>query len=79
MSKTKKGLFTSEDGRNHTFIFFLIALLFTLWAAGNSLIDAMNKHFQDYFHLTKSQFSQCSVLTLPGIFFYGAACRVVYS
>ena len=54
MERTKKGLFTTEDGRNHTVIFFLVALLFTLWAVGNSLIDTMDKHFQDFYHLTKA-------------------------
>lgn len=69
MSKTKNGLFTTEDGRNHTFIFFLVALLFTLWAVGNSLIDTMDKHFQDYYHLTKADSANVQFSHYLGYFF----------
>ena len=69
MQKTKKGLFTTEDGRNHAFIFFLVALLFTLWAVGNSLIDTMDKHFQDYYHLTKADSANVQFSHYLGYFF----------
>jgi FHS family L-fucose permease-like MFS transporter len=69
MEKTKKGLFTTEDGRNHVFIFFLVALLFTLWAVGNSLIDTMDKHFQDYYHLTKADSANVQFSHYLGYFF----------
>ena len=69
MEKTKKGLFTTEDGRNHVFIFFLVALLFTLWAVGNSLIDTMDKHFQDFYHLTKADSANVQFSHYLGYFF----------
>jgi FHS family L-fucose permease-like MFS transporter len=69
MKKTKKGLFTTDDGRNHTVIFFLVALLFTLWAVGNSLIDTMDKHFQDYYHLTKADSANVQFSHYLGYFF----------
>ena len=69
MKSTKKGLFTTEDGRNHTFIFFLVALLFTLWAVGNSLIDTMYKHFQDFYHLTKADSANVQFSHYLGYFF----------
>ncbi len=69
MKQAKKGLFTTEDGRNHTFIFFLVALLFTLWAVGNSLIDTMDKHFQDYYHLTKADSANVQFSHYLGYFF----------
>lgn len=69
MKRTRKGLFTTEDGRNHTFIFFLVALLFTLWAVGNSLIDTMDKHFQDYYHLTKADSANVQFSHYLGYFF----------
>ena len=69
MKSTKKGLFTTEDGRNHTFIFFLVALLFTLWAVGNSLIDTMDKHFQDYYRLTKADSANVQFSHYLGYFF----------
>ena len=69
MKNAKKGLFTTEDGRNHTVIFFLVALLFTLWAVGNSLIDTMDKHFQDYYHLTKADSANVQFSHYLGYFF----------
>jgi len=69
MGNTKKGLFTTEDGRNHIFIFFLVALLFTLWAVGNSLIDTMDKHFQDFYHLTKADSANVQFSHYLGYFF----------
>lgn len=51
----KQGYFTTDDGRNLTFTFFLVASLFLLWGVCNGLIDVMDKHFQDMLHLTKAQ------------------------
>jgi MFS transporter, FHS family, L-fucose permease len=53
-STNKKGVFTLTDGTSVTFTFFLVAILFMLWAVLNSLIDTMDKHFQDLLHLTKA-------------------------
>ena len=38
-----------------TVTFFLVATLFLLWAILNSLIDTMDKHFQDLLHLKKAE------------------------
>jgi FHS family L-fucose permease-like MFS transporter len=54
-STNKKGVFTLPDGTNVAFTFFLVATLFLLWAILNSLIDTMDKHFQDLLHLTKAK------------------------
>lgn len=69
MKKEKKGLFTTEDGKNHVVIFFLVAILFTLWAVGNSLIDTMDKHFQDFYHLTKADSANVQFSHYLGYFF----------
>ncbi len=53
-STDKKGVFTLPDGSSVVFTFFLVAILFALWAILNSLIDTMDKHFQDLLHLTKA-------------------------
>ncbi len=52
---TSPSLFRTADGRNHIFTFALISSLFFLWALCNGMIDVMDKHFQDFLHLTKSQ------------------------
>lgn len=50
-----RGYFTADDGRTYTLTFFLVASLFLLWGLCNSMIDVMDKHFQDLLHLTKAQ------------------------
>ena len=50
----KPGFFTLPNGKDMTVTFFLVCTLFMLWAILNSLIDTMDKHFQDLLHLTKA-------------------------
>lgn len=50
-----KGFFRTADGKNHLFTFCLVSSLFFLWALCNGMIDVMDKHFQDYLHLSKSE------------------------
>ena len=54
MSTVKKGLFVTADGKNLVFVFSLVSTLFFLWALCNGMIDVMDKHFQDYLHLSKA-------------------------
>ncbi len=49
------GMFKGEGGKSHLFTFFIISTLFLLWGTCNGMIDVMDKHFQDYLHLTKAQ------------------------
>jgi len=51
----KPRLFTTPDGRNHVAVFLLVSSLFFLWALCNGMIDVMDKHFQDFLHLSKAQ------------------------
>lgn len=55
MTNTKPGMFTTKDGKNLAVTFFLVASLFFLWGFCNSMIDTMDKHFQDQLGLTKAQ------------------------
>ena len=36
------------------FVFSLVSSLFFLWAMCNGMIDVMDKHFQDFLHLSKA-------------------------
>ncbi len=49
------GMFKGEGGKSYLFTFFIISTLFLLWGICNGMIDVMDKHFQDYLHLTKAQ------------------------
>lgn len=51
----ENSLFKTADGQNYTVTFFLMSSLFLLWGVCNGMIDVMDKHFQDYLHLTKAQ------------------------
>jgi len=53
MNLTK--MFKAGNGKNYFFTFALVSTLFLLWGTCNGMIDVMDKHFQDYLHLTKSQ------------------------
>ena len=48
-------MFRSPDGKSYLGTFALVTTLFFLWAFCNSMIDTMDKHFQDLLHLTRSQ------------------------
>ncbi len=54
-SPSRNGLFTGTDGKSLATTFFLVASLFFLWGFCNSMIDTMDKHFQDQLGLTKAQ------------------------
>jgi len=53
--KKQTKLFTGENGQNYLFPFILITCLFFLWGFAHSLLDVLNKHFQDALHLDKEQ------------------------
>ncbi len=53
MAVTK--LFKAENGKSYLFTFMLVSTLFLLWGVCNGMIDVMDKHFQDFLHLSKAQ------------------------
>ena len=56
MNRTKKqNMFTGKNGINYIFPFILVTGLFLLWGFAHSLLDVLNKHFQDSLHLTKAE------------------------
>ncbi len=48
-------MFAGKNGQNYLFPFLLVTGLFLLWGFAHSLLDVLNKHFQDSLHLTKAQ------------------------
>jgi FHS family L-fucose permease-like MFS transporter len=48
-------MFKTGDGKNYFLTFALVSTLFLLWGTCNGMIDVMDKHFQDYLHLSKAQ------------------------
>jgi len=53
--KNTKSLFTGQEGQNYLFPFMLVTSLFFMWGFAHSLLDILNKHFQESLDLTKAQ------------------------
>ncbi|MDR0231156.1 MAG: L-fucose:H+ symporter permease [Dysgonamonadaceae bacterium] len=51
----KQSMFTGKKGENYLFPFILVTGLFLLWGFAHSLLDVLNKHFQDSLFLTKAE------------------------
>lgn len=47
MTNTKTGLFRTADGKNYLWPFVLVTSLFFLWGLAHSILDVLNKHFQE--------------------------------
>jgi len=48
-------IFKDDAGNNYFFTFIIVSTLFLLWGTCNGMIDVMDKHFQDFLHLSKAQ------------------------
>lgn len=47
MANTKPSLFRTADGKNYLWPFVLVTSLFFLWGLAHSILDVLNKHFQE--------------------------------
>lgn len=47
MANSKPGLFRTADGKNYLWPFVLVTSLFFLWGLAHSILDVLNKHFQE--------------------------------
>lgn len=47
MANTKPCLFRTADGKNYLWPFVLVTSLFFLWGLAHSILDVLNKHFQE--------------------------------
>ena len=48
----KIGLVRTRDGKSFLVPFILITSLFFLWGVAHSILDVLNKHFQDTLEIT---------------------------
>ena len=61
-------LVTTRDGRNYLVPFHLVTSLFFLWGFAHSILDVLNKFFQNEMHLTKTQSAFIQVVVYGGYF-----------
>jgi FHS family L-fucose permease-like MFS transporter len=54
-SDGQKSLFIGRQGQNYLFPFILVSSLFFMWGFAHSLLDVLNKHFQNALDLTKTE------------------------
>ena len=62
-------MFTGQNGQNYLFPFILVTCLFFLWGFAHSLLDVLNKHFQDALDLTKAQSAWVQAAAYGAYFF----------
>ncbi|WP_020466036.1 hypothetical protein [Singulisphaera acidiphila] len=67
-SALDQGVLATYDGKNVTFTFVLLVLLFALWSFCNGMIDVMDKHFQKELHLSLAQSARVQFTHYLGYF-----------
>ena len=55
--KQKTSLVRMADGRNLLVPFILITTLFFLWGFAHSILDVLNKHFQDILEINRTKWA----------------------
>ena len=62
------GLVRTRDGRNFLVPFILITSLFFLWGVAHSILDVLNKHFQDTMEITRTRSALIQAVVYGGYF-----------
>lgn len=66
--KEKNSLVRMADGRNMLVPFVLITTLFFLWGFAHSILDVLNKHFQDELGISKAHSALVQAVVYGGYF-----------
>ena len=61
-------MFRGADGRNYVTVFALVASLFFLWGVAHSILDVLNKHFQDVLVISKARSALVQAMVYGGYF-----------
>lgn len=64
----KIGLVRTRDGKNFLVPFILITSLFFLWGVAHSILDVLNKHFQDTMEITRTRSALIQAVVYGGYF-----------
>lgn len=67
-SNEKVKLVQTRDGKNFLLPFILITSLFFLWGFAHSILDVLNKHFQDALGITKTRSALVQAVVYGGYF-----------
>jgi FHS family L-fucose permease-like MFS transporter len=69
IKKRKYPLITAADGTRYLAPFLLVTSLFFLWGFAHSLLDVLNKHFQNILGVSKAQSGLVQAAVYGGYFF----------
>lgn len=61
-------MFRGANGRNYVAAFALVASLFFLWGVAHSILDVLNKHFQDVLVISKARSALVQAMVYGGYF-----------
>ena len=61
-------LFQADNGTNYLVPFILVTTLFFLWGFAHSILDVLNKHFQDAFTMNKTRSALVQAVVYGGYF-----------
>ena len=64
----RNSLIKTRDGKNFLFPFILITSLFFLWGFAHSILDVLNKHFQDTMEITRTRSALIQAMVYGGYF-----------
>lgn len=67
--KHPNSLFIGNKGQNYLFPFILVTSLFFMWGFAHSLLDVLNKHFQNSLDLTKTESAAVQASAYGAYFF----------
>ncbi len=68
MGHKKSSIFSTRDGKSYFVPFVLITTLFFLWGFAHSILDVLNKHFQDILVISKSRSGLVQAVVYGGYF-----------
>jgi FHS family L-fucose permease-like MFS transporter len=68
MDKRKHKLFEAANGKNYLLPFILVTTLFFLWGFAHSILDVLNKHFQESMNISKAESALVQAVVYGGYF-----------
>lgn len=63
-----KNLFRTKDGKNYILPFILVTSLFFLWGFAHSILDVLNKHFQESMSISRTESALVQAVVYGGYF-----------
>lgn len=67
-SCSEKSSLFKTNGKNYLITFILVTLLFFLWGFAHSILDVLNKHFQESFEINKTRSALVQAMVYGGYF-----------